>query len=220
MKKKVTEKQFFKFLPKYQQLLEAAPKRFGVDGAYQQALYLSAMEFASKDPKEYVFNYEAIPPLWLSQDKEFCQLFCQLTPRKEHKRAVALMPYKKSNLLKMVQSDPKLVEQVPVDLFFDEKWVAYVSVFVEPRILACIPAEAHLRHELLEAIEKEISKADSDPLWAVRKKWVMYLMPNNPLPEMQLRGEDSVAQAFIRMQKARCFNERVKTHPQGLSEII
>lgn len=221
MKKPITQKQFFAALPKYQDILMNSPhKRFGDAGADKQASYLSAIAFACKRPKEFTFNYDAIPPLWFSQDKQFCKLFCEITHRNEHRRAIALMPYDKYSIRESLEKDHKFCEHIPFDLFFDFAWVAGVAVFCEPRILTCIPNEAHLDPKLLEAIEKSFSFADQDPLWAIRRTWVMYLMPNNPLPEHQERGEKSVAQAFLRMLDAPSYKERIKNHPQGLSEVI
>ena len=217
---KITQKKFFRFLPKYQDLLGAAPKRFGKDGAHKQALCLAAMEFAKQDPKEFVFNYDELPALWFSQDKTFCQLFCAVTRRSDHFRAIALMPFDRQALRSAVESDHKNAEKVPFDLFFDFQWVANCAVFSDPRILCCIPSEAHTDPKLLEHMEKAFDALGDGELQGIRKQWVRYLMPGNPLPFHQEEGEKSVAQAFMRMLNAPSFNERIKTHPQGLSEII
>jgi hypothetical protein len=220
MKKKITEKQFFRFLPKYQKLLQGSTKRFGEDGAHKQALCLAAMEFAKQDPEQFRFNYEELPVLWFSQDKMFCKFFCSLADRKDHGRAIALMPFDRGALKSLIEADPKNSERIPFDLFFDFDWVANVAVFFEPRILCCIPSEAHQDPDLLKHIERMFCHLGDGDLEDIRKKWVLYLMPNNPIPHQQEAAENSIAQAFIRMLSAPCFKERIKNHPQGLSEII
>jgi hypothetical protein len=216
----ITKKKLFRFVPKYKSLLESYPNRFGDDGAHKQALCLAVIEFSHLNQKEFAFNYDLLPPLWFSQDKDFCKTFCSITNRNHHHRAIALMPYDRGDVRRMIEEDHKNAEKVPFDLFFDFSFVATIAVFVEPRILSCIPKEAHKEPLLLVEIEKAFDMLGCGRLEDIRKTWVKHLMPNNPLPQEQERGEASYAQAFIRMLDAPSFNGRIKNHPQGLSETI
>jgi hypothetical protein len=216
MKKKVTEKEFFEFVPKYEALVGSM---FGADAAYKQAYYLGVIEWAKKDPKQYVFNYDAIPIIWFAQDKNFCRLFCAITPRAEHKRAIALMPYDKNEICAAIEKDPKAVERIPYDLYFDFEWLAHVAVRIDPRALTCTPKKAHLDPALRAAIDKQLELLNDD----IRARWVLYLMPNNPMPleaGKEFKGKNSMAQALKRMLAAPSYRERIVSHPKALSQLI